>query len=523
MQVRQMSTIYSSASGVWIWLGEEDATSKRALEFISEITSDKFRWVDSWWKQYGFAALAQILERPWFRRGWVIQEAAFSKNSIILCGDNQVHMDHFVTAIKTVRDRLGAMSLSSSQILAKFHDSPAVRLIDTITGVFRNSSKGDALRRRMSLETLVELSTYSETTDQRDTIYAFLNLANDVASLSRPHQSDAIIPDYTKRALDVFVDFISHCCTRSGKLDIICRPWAPSTSALVYSTDRDNPIDHHVHTYPSWIVSKDKLPFGNPAWGLKTRLYGNPLVSRDHMRCYFTHYGSRPQISVGKTVDGICDGSLQAKGIMLGEIAERSARMADAIVTKECIDILRAASHGSCPDHVDVPDTIWRTLCADRDERGERAPYFYQAAMLHLLEISSGHWESDSLPHLLDEMSSIDPEEVLDLEMPEYVEQFLMVIRDVIWNRRTFRLKWKNNASKISVGLAPQDAKVGDQVCILYGCTVPVVLRQLTHATDGSSWHLIGDAYVHGIMDGEVISSSSSEALKSLETEFKML
>jgi hypothetical protein len=222
-------------------------------------------------------------------------------------------------------------------------------------------------------------------------------------------------------------------------------------------------------------------------------------------------------------VDGICDGSLQAKGITVGEIAERSARMADAIVTKECIDILRAASHGSCPDHVDVPDTIWRTLCADRDERGERAPYFYQAAMLHLLEISSGYPESDSLPHLLDEMSSIDPEEVLDLEMPEYVEQFLMVIRDVIWNRRTFRLKWKNNASKISVGLAPQQAKVGDQVCILYGCTVPVVLRQLTHATDGSSWHLIGDAYVHGIMDGEVISSSSSEALKSLETEFKIL
>ena len=523
MQVRQMAKIYNGASGSWIWLGEEDATSIRALEFIVEITSDKFRWADSWWRQAGFAALAQLLERPWFRRGWVIQEAAFSKNSSIRCGDREVHMDHFVTAIKTVRDRLRTVSLSSSQILANFCDSPAVKLIETITSVFWNTSKEDVLRRRMSLETLIEMSTYSETSDPRDTIYALLNLASDIASPPQPHQSDTIIPDYTKSVLDVFAEFVAHCCSQSGKLDVICRPWAPSASISIFSTNGNNEIESHVHTTPSWILCRDKLPFGDPAWRGKYRIHGNPLITRENVRCYFADYGSSPQITLGRTPRGTFDGSLLVKGLMLGRIAERSARMADGIITKGCLDILKATSDVTGLDRFMVPDTIWRTLCADRDEKGERAPRLYQTAALHLLKMSCDRPLLQGSAHLLDEVSSIDPEELLDLEMPVHVEQFLKIVRDVVWNRRIFRLEWQNDVDKSSVGLVPRNAKAGDHICILYGCTVPVVLRRQIDVTNASSWQLLGDAYVHGIMDGEVISSSSWKTLQSLEAHFKIL
>lgn len=139
--MRQMSTIYSSAEGVSIWLGEEDSTSQNAFEFLSEITSNKFRWNSHWWEQNGFKALTYLLERPWFRRVWVIQEAAFSRHSTIICGRHEMYMDHFVMLIRTVRDRLGTAPLSFDHALVRFHDSPAFRLTDTIMSAFRDLTK----------------------------------------------------------------------------------------------------------------------------------------------------------------------------------------------------------------------------------------------------------------------------------------------------------------------------------------------------------------------------------------------
>ncbi len=51
-------------------------------------------------------------------------------------------------------------------------------------------------------------------------------------------------------------------------------------------------------------------------------------------------------------------------------------------------------------------------------------------------------------------------------------------------------------------GLGPALTEQGDFVCILYGCSVPVILRQLSPK---DVYILIGEAYVHGKMDGEAI------------------
>ena len=70
-QVKEMAKVYNKADGVFIWLGEEDSTSKLAIELVNEIYEQRFHWTRSWREIYGFTALGQLLERPWFRRGWV--------------------------------------------------------------------------------------------------------------------------------------------------------------------------------------------------------------------------------------------------------------------------------------------------------------------------------------------------------------------------------------------------------------------------------------------------------------------
>jgi hypothetical protein len=50
------------------------------------------------------------------------------------------------------------------------------------------------------------------------------------------------------------------------------------------------------------------------------------------------------------------------------------------------------------------------------------------------------------------------------------------------------------------IGVAPLDSRLGDEVWILAGASTPFVLRPL----DSGHRRLIGDAYIHGMMHGEV-------------------
>ena len=49
--------------------------------------------------------------------------------------------------------------------------------------------------------------------------------------------------------------------------------------------------------------------------------------------------------------------------------------------------------------------------------------------------------------------------------------------------------------------MAPLQTSVGDVICVLFGCDMPVVLRKI----DENSYTFIGGCYVHGIMEGEAM------------------
>jgi hypothetical protein len=95
------------------------------------------------------------------------------------------------------------------------------------------------------------------------------------------------------------------------------------------------------------------------------------------------------------------------------------------------------------------------------------------------------------------------------------VVSFLRRVQSVIWNRKFFVSK-----ANRWIGLAPTDARVGDLICILYGCSVPVILRPQT--VDGRDvWILIGECYVHGLMDGEAMERTNVTGFESEEFELR--
>jgi hypothetical protein len=53
--------------------------------------------------------------------------------------------------------------------------------------------------------------------------------------------------------------------------------------------------------------------------------------------------------------------------------------------------------------------------------------------------------------------------------------------------------------SQKTIGMGPQCVRNGDEIVVMLGCRVPVVLRM----KEGGGWVNIGDAYVDGYIDGE--------------------
>jgi hypothetical protein len=65
------------------------------------------------------------------------------------------------------------------------------------------------------------------------------------------------------------------------------------------------------------------------------------------------------------------------------------------------------------------------------------------------------------------------------------------------------------------VGVAPCRARPGDVVAILFGCSIPLVLRK---ASSQDAWQVVGEGFVYGYMNGEI-----AERVKSGKVDVRRL
>jgi len=137
-----------------------------------------------------------------------------------------------------------------------------------------------------------------------------------------------------------------------------------------------------------------------------------------------------------------------------------------------------------------VPEAFYRTLVADRAADGENPPTWYKRAVEHAL-VGSGTGDVRLQRMITQSKSSVATE-------------VLRRIQSVIWNRRLAI------TDQGSVGLVPAAAEIGDVIMVLYGMSVPVVLRKLL-----TSFWLVGECYIHGAMDGLKTSNLEAPSLTS--------
>lgn len=156
--------------------------------------------------------------------------------------------------------------------------------------------------------------------------------------------------------------------------------------------------------------------------------------------------------------------SLYTEGFILGkvDVVEEPARLGG--IPKTWTEL--AGWKNAVDGNRDPPAEFWRTLVADRGKDHRNPPYYYATACKE--SVRKGGLQG----------GSVDTGALISKERNSIIAEFCRRVQAVIWNRRLIRTTITAGEGSKALGLARQDVKEGDLVCILFGCTVPVILRE---------------------------------------------
>jgi hypothetical protein len=181
------------------------------------------------------------------------------------------------------------------------------------------------------------------------------------------------------------------------------------------------------------------------------------------------------------------DGTMNVKGFFVGLIDKLSSRYIHGDILEESLE-MGGWSRDTYTQH--LPERLWRTLVADRGPDNTSPPSWYRTACLHAIS------ESYSGGDL------ITTELLKDPKCSQVVADFLRRVQSVVCNRRFLLSKSLLKDDQL-FGLAPANTRVGDIICILYGCSVPVILRRRDKTPNDDCFEVIGESFIYGLMDGE--------------------
>ena len=499
-QIKLMSIIYSRATVVLVWLGKSDADAELAYNLLEDLVAQIVR-LDEEMGPLGpsnpskpqlthyplvlssanapeWIALRRLLERDWFTRLWVFQELVLARQALIICGVETIHSNQFFLAIDAVNrfDRsllphqYHLNRLSSIQLMHICHMS--------LSAGWRSVDNNPYLTRSDNIPILTLFSLMWDLMSHRtakphDKVYALLGLAQDID----PH---SFIVDYAKPFFEVFAYVTRHFIHQYSDLTVL---------KLVSIEPRRNMPKEGPRSLPSWVP--DYQSDDSETNDLR-RYFGNKIVRNDVIRRgrdrYFNATGaskvavvpenayllSCQAIAIGQILRlteppenlsgkvSICDDVLT--GGVWSRVARECAVNGIYVPTGEPIELAYARTR---------IDDFLPTKSTDEGRRAMQAP-------------------STCVPEPLP--SSIDGEK--DGRLYRQEGDFI-----------TFRILVATTGKRLFItdtgymGIAQQSCIIGDMVYLLMGGDMPFILRKLNTGTH----EFKGEAYVHGVMDGEYL------------------
>jgi hypothetical protein len=572
-QVALMDTIYKSSSMTIAWLGRETAYTARAARVLAACASSarqatiQLLEAEAWNEpidvtdpaaldKYGvprlcekdWTALADVFGRRYFSRAWVVQEVALSRQIEVLCGSVTFDWDsigifaifltmtHYLISmalspnLNTSRRHMckgapGVNSLHLTRQWCRGEDVDLVRLVERYTWRgFKNKSQSFGL----VLLRLLQMTPTVDATDPRDRYFSKYGIMKHMVS---DQDDTSYRPDYRLSEAEVLSQYFELLIQETGELSILA--WAGEG----YS--------RKVEGLPSWVPYSDPVR-PNTMVGLadtakKLALDASGVVGYQH----------RAHIIAGPM--------LHVRAYEIGRIvacSETNTGMPKKIVYAETAALLFDHTAAIYPyTGQSRTEAFWRTVILDHDLMSRPAPadlgksfkawfsWYLAVAIKGFVGQGATLSAAATACHKLDLLAGAETPvsqffptwtEILSRlvhagEVPPPDGSGMKRSEDV----RAYAKEWWTEAQKFEtiaiysvlhrqalftnhghIALGPKGAVVGDSVWIVAGCPVALVLRRTSGDTGDQPYKLIGESYVHGIMNGEAVSE---------ETEWKSI
>jgi len=497
-QVRMMTDIYYGAEEVLVWLGEETELAKAAFRLLGKYQNlfdehgyfetnvdpeiDKKTNLPSAFSEE-WSGLVALFRTPYWERVWIIQEIVKARQAKIVCGSLSIDWQTLANVSR---------SLQSAGVVGQ------LGIEESVTGCASVAALS-AMKSSLTIEMLpiLEATRHHKATDPRDKYFALLGVV--AGSFG-----DGVPVDYSRSLEEVFTDVAIHSLTFQNTLRCLSSSGAGLTL--------------EISTLPSWV----------PDW--RHDNIGRSIIGSHG--CFKTTGTSSPSSHVSPdrnslTIRGFIFDSISfisklaragRQSLPLERFEEfwdpeayppRMASTPEGIgflkdVNRERLIFKNAesiAKTGLVPPDQTSEDMLWRTLVCDMTPEHTRAPlkfrdtYRIYRAFLDLFEesgeINEAGWVE--LKETLLFTPSVDPQ----LSTRTKISSSIHSGFKGGFGRRICRTE------KNYLGHAVWEAEEGDMIVLFLGADVPFLIRP--DKDEPGSYQLVGECYVHGIMDGEAM------------------
>jgi hypothetical protein len=529
-QVMLMKDIYLTAKEVLIWLGEECESDEAAfaiLQKINEILDEDegfdlmtdmlsvtdrglpLPWSPEW------VSISQLLSRQWFQRVWVIQEAVVASKATVLCGDLEMDWLRFNRALKSLA--LQPMGV----VLSRAMNSPGFQCLSAM----RNFTKQPTVEEKLPLLMALFMTRKFKATLAQDKIFALLSLLDNKPDVN-------VTVDYASEPAEVYYDFASKCIESSDCLDVLSfcgqslegstldlPTWVPDWShdiavhtplifSNAFSTSADNPLSlpfwndygKNILCVLGWVIDTvERKGIREARKGIQSPDLVSEIdnvISSDHewlLECEAIAAGSPDPYFLGQPRSEaywrtlICNMNLdlETAPVELGESYEAFKEMLALNQRVGSTDEIISTLIGDMNLNVEAVSTAL----------GEGSEAIKEMLALNQTVGSAG--EMANAPYPSADLLSTVPE----FQQLESSAQEFMSCLDVV-RGRSFCL-----TTRRYMGWIPQAAQPNDKIAIFGGGRVPFVIRPVGNG----EYQLVGECYIHGVMEGEALSGDGFE------------
>ncbi|KAJ0115163.1 hypothetical protein J7T55_001573 [Diaporthe amygdali] len=462
-QVRLMGRIFSGATNVIAYLGEPYPYLFESLEFLTVAAGGQQSQIDQLTQSAGCNVtqichgLISLFNRAWWNRVWTVQEPLRGRKVTFQLGRLEV-------AAEMIRDAIYNIVTSNVRTPSAFAELEPTSG-ETLSTAFTKMAMLSLSYTGTSLLNVLGAFRYRDSADPRDKIYSLMGLLPDTEHI--------VNIDYTIPPEQLFQDFTLAWIRKYQNLKVL----------------------GHLHN-PERRVHK-KMPSFAVDWAYRPSIQSNGALHNCSLlqnEAFNACKGSKAAWHLESV------GQVRATGFIFDSIEDIGAKHVFEFGSswstrfKTLEDIVRTANKRIENDQ-QTPEqaltTIRHTLCMDCKQEAGVYSRLRGKDDEHVLDV---WWERTFKPSS-PAHSNILAGEGGPIETTAWIAS---LERSFIFTESGY------------MGLGPDWCKPGDAVAVMAGGDLPLVLRPVSRRVgdrlDGiPTFEVIGEAYIHGIMDGEAL------------------